>query len=922
MEVYTSDMIRRLRNCFVVLCGLTPIFGAQAEDVACAGPAFRGAAVSALSSQGKLHALVIFARFLDETGSSTAPAFAADLFSPELPGSLTHFFDEMSAGQFSFTGEVLPKVYSSVNPTARYLSSSESGRGDFGRFTREILDAADADVDFGRFDNDGADGIPNSGDDDGFVDLLLLVTQSTPSGFIVGDADGVALLGLDLQYTTSDNAAGGRRIAVRQDAANAPGGALQRGLSFTDAVGIIAHEMGHILGLPDLYDRANMRAGNIDLDEDSAGIGYWGLMGHGARGWDDRGGPTPFCAWSRKQLGWLGVGNERLVVLTNSVEDAFLGDSNDGGIVYQIPLPDSEYLLVEHRGAANSHYERHLPAEGVLVWQVNPDQPNNDREAAKLVDLVAADGLFTDAGFPLGASADVDQGQDNLDFHSSDEAYRTAHEGNLGDATDVFDGVRFTEYAPLSNPAINGVSVNNIRRAGSGFAADLILGDSRRAGMLTGRQTWRDTMHIIGDVTIASGASVDIAPGTVVSIGADGRHQGVDADRVEITVDGTLSSSGATSLFTSAASAPAPGDWVGITATRSGLLALGSMTIEHARDAVVVRGGTRGLSMRGVTVRSTANDGIRLLSVEGSVLLLRVTVEGVGGTALFMEGGDAVTAEDLQLRNSGGHGLVRIDGRLRLDNSEISGNGRSPEGSTAGSARGFDLWMQEGSGGTISGTRMSGTGEGARVELTGALTLTQNEWTGYRVALRTISANPVVKANVFDEVDTVLSVQGFRVPSTLLLNIVNDPQVLIVNDTEQRLDAGRNWWGTTEVAEISSGMRGPVDWDPALNFDPRLPVDFELEQNFPNPFNNSTVINFSVSLLNASLVAGELMSLDVYTITGGRVRRLLEQAAAPGIYRSVWDGRDESGAAVASGVYYYELVVGRLRLLRRLTVLR
>jgi len=168
----------------------------------------------------------------------------------------------------------------------------------------------------------------------------------------------------------------------------------------------------------------------------------------------------------------------------------------------------------------------------------------------------------------------------------------------------------------------------------------------------------------------------------------------------------------------------------------------------------------------------------------------------------------------------------------------------------------------------------------------------------------------------------VLSALGFRVPTALQLNIVNEPQILVANETQQTMDAARNWWGTTEVAAISSGMSGPVDWDPPLNFDPRLPVDFALAQNFPNPFNGATVIDFSVSLLNIALRAGDMMSLDVRTITGGLVRRVFTQAAAPGIYRVVWDGRDEAGHQAASGVYFYELSVGPIRLLRRLTVVR
>lgn len=910
-------MIPPPRNWIAAVCLLTAPLQAAAADVECSGLALRRAATAALSSRGQLHVLVIFARFQDESGPSSVPAFAGQLFDPAMPGSLTHFFDEMSSGQFAMTGEVLPRIYVSAGPAARYLSDSDTGRGDFGRFTREILNAADFDLDFGRFDNDGPDGIPNSGDDDGFVDLLLLVTQSTPSGFIIGDADGVALLGLDVSYFSRDAATVGGRIAVRGDVSGVsgvPGGTLQRGLNLADAVGIIAHEMGHIFGLPDLYDRDNLRGGIIDLNDDSAGIGYWGLMGHGARGWDDRGGPTPLCAWSRKQLGWLGVANERLAVLTTSIEDAFLGDVNAGGSVYQLPLADGEYLLVEHRAAGGSYYERHLPADGVLIWHVDPDRLNNDDEHGKVVDLVCADGLYNDAGYPVGTLVAPDLGQDNLDYYSKDDDFRAQHAGNLGDATDVFDGVRFTEYAPLSNPAINGVSVGDIRRAGAGFSADLVIGDRRRAGRLTGRQTWRDTMLIIGDVIIVAGASVDMAPRTVVRVGADGRRTGADKSRIEIVVEGTLSSSGATSRFESAAPVPAPGDWIGLTTTASGLLSLGSTTIEHAQDAIVVRGGSRGLTLIGVTVRNTEADGISLLSVQGRIRLLDVTVEGVGGNGVTVIGGDAVVADNLLLRDNGGHGFVRADGRVTLANSELVGNGTA--------IGGYDLWLREGSSGSVSGTKLSGTGEGARVELNRALTLEGNEWSGYRVALRTRSANPRINGNVFTGVDTVLSVQGFRVPSAMQLNIVNEPRILVVNETGLPLDAARNWWGTTEPAVVAAGMTGLVNWDPPLNFDPRLPVDFSLEQNFPNPFNGDTVIDFTVSLLDVALTSGERMTLEVRTIKGGLVRGLFEQAAAPGIYRVVWDGRDESGKPAASGVYLYELAVGRIRLLRRLTVLR
>ena len=371
--------------------------------------------------------------------------------------------------------------------------------------------------------------MPDSGDDDGYVDLALLVLQSTPSGFIRGDANGVASLGLRAPFHMRTYGRNGLSIRIRPDSDF--GGALQRGRTFGEAVGIIAHEIGHLLGLPDLYDLDATSFGDeSDLDGHSAGIGYWGLMAHGLRGWNENGrGPTPFCAWSLEQLGWLGVNNERLVTVTGSIEGAPLIDVNQGGQVYRMPVGDGEYLLVEHRRAEGSHYDRDLPASGVLIWHVR-EGGSNDVERRKLVDLVCADGRYTDAGYPLGVQPSPWHGLDNLDYWSRDEGYNAEHAGNLGDATDPFDGVRFTGLSPLSNPALNRVNVNRIRRTGDGFAADLTLEDPRRAGLIR-EPVWRDSIEIVGDVRIQAGTELSIEAGTVVRAGADILRTGDDDAR-------------------------------------------------------------------------------------------------------------------------------------------------------------------------------------------------------------------------------------------------------------------------------------------------------------------------------------------------------------------------------------------------------
>jgi outer membrane protein assembly factor BamB len=79
-----------------------------------------------------------------------------------------------------------------------------------------------------------------------------------------------------------------------------------------------------------------------------------------------------------------------------------------------------------------------------------------------------------------------------------------------------------------------------------------------------------------------------------------------------------------------------------------------------------------------------------------------------------------------------------------------------------------------------------------------------------------------------------------------------------------------------------------------------LPQAFELGQNFPNPFNANTQIRFSVP--KASHV-----KLEVYDILGRKVKTLADENMTAGFKQVVWDGKNESGDKVASGIYFYRI---------------
>ena len=78
-----------------------------------------------------------------------------------------------------------------------------------------------------------------------------------------------------------------------------------------------------------------------------------------------------------------------------------------------------------------------------------------------------------------------------------------------------------------------------------------------------------------------------------------------------------------------------------------------------------------------------------------------------------------------------------------------------------------------------------------------------------------------------------------------------------------------------------------------------------LSANYPNPFNPSTTIQYTIPA-----DVNDHVSLKIYDLRGAVVKTLIEQVDRPGIYSAVWNGRDESGNQVSSGIYIYQLKAG------------
>ncbi len=89
-----------------------------------------------------------------------------------------------------------------------------------------------------------------------------------------------------------------------------------------------------------------------------------------------------------------------------------------------------------------------------------------------------------------------------------------------------------------------------------------------------------------------------------------------------------------------------------------------------------------------------------------------------------------------------------------------------------------------------------------------------------------------------------------------------------------------------------------------------LPETFALLQNFPNPFNPSTEIQYQLPAVSGTGSAKSRTVLKVYNLLGEEVRTLVDKIEAPGFYSVTWDGKDKSGRTAPSGIYIYRLQFG------------
>jgi len=427
----------------------------------------------AVPAFGTVKSLAILANFSD-----TTPTFAQTDFDGLFNtagynqngaiGSVRDYYDEASYGNILV--DTTASQWVNLPNTMAYYGANDGAGWDL-RPQEMVADAITA------LDAAGFDFAPFDTDSDGWIDSFSVIHQG-PGEEAGGGPDTI----WSHKWAIPTMIVDGVKISEYHTEPEIYGAGLT-------TIGVICHEFGHAIGLPDLYD----------TDYSSEGIGNWGLMAGGS--WNDSGRrPAHFCSWSKIQLGWvtetlldasqLGIAITPLA--TNA--QAYRIDSGMGS---------QEYLLIENRQTAGGTFDDSLPASGLLAYHIDDNQTNNDNENRYWVGVLQADGL------------------------------RHLENGiNRGDAGDPFPGsTSKRNLGPDSNPNTNSyyngptdIDISNISNSQDTMSFDLNLDGGVAAGSFVIYNDGTGLLSVTSITPSTSAPWISYSPATPFDVAAGGQQ--------------------------------------------------------------------------------------------------------------------------------------------------------------------------------------------------------------------------------------------------------------------------------------------------------------------------------------------------------------------------------------------------------------
>jgi len=322
-------------------------------------------------STGNRRLLVILVGFQDVPFSLPQADFSGLMNQPGFNGfgSFKEYHTDNSFGQLTVDSTVVGP-YTCSHEMAWYGTNRGGWDARPRNMVQEGVDAAEAaGLDFSQFDNDG----------NGYVDGIIVIhagydeAAGAPPESIWSHA-----WTLGPKKRTYDG-------VIIDDYATTPELSGISGTAISD-IGVLVHEFGHNMGLPDTYDTDYEQGGGY-----AYGPGYFDVMGDGC--WNNGGfTPSNHIAYGKSMLGW-----QNPTVLNGLTTSITLPNSNDNNVSYRIDTTtDNEYFLLENR--QQTGWDTYIEGHGLLIYHI--DGPYIDAHSYDLnadpshqgVDLEEADG--------------------------------------------------------------------------------------------------------------------------------------------------------------------------------------------------------------------------------------------------------------------------------------------------------------------------------------------------------------------------------------------------------------------------------------------------------------------------------------------------------------------------------------------------
>jgi hypothetical protein len=159
-----------------------------------------------------------------------------------------------------------------------------------------------------------------------------------------------------------------------------------------------------------------------------------------------------------------------------------------------------------------------------------------------------------------------------------------------------------------------------------------------------------------------------------------------------------------------------------------------------------------------------------------------------------------------------------------------------------------------------------------------------------KILLMTLTALVICSAGLFSQPPVDTKGEG-----------VKDPKIFVLtegNPSPQIKGHEPDFMQNSQLQNENSGDSLSSESDTLVDSESLTPAGLELSQNYPNPFNFDTEIKYG-------LPARSSVQIAVYNIFGKKVRTIKDTIEDSGYYSVNWDGRDDNGALLASGMYFY-----------------